>query len=65
MGISVMCDCGTTIDTKINSCYDIMIRGEDGYYKEIECVDCGSKYRVRFMVDILSPPTKTKIDEDD
>jgi hypothetical protein len=65
MNITIDCDCGNSIDTKINKDYDVLIKGENGYCKEIECINCGSIYRVRFMVDIIGPPTKIIKEEDE
>jgi hypothetical protein len=65
MNIIINCDCGANIDTSIDSNYDVLMLGEGGYHKEVECPSCGSKYRVRFMVDILCPSTKVKEEENE
>jgi hypothetical protein len=53
MNINIDCDCGYTIDTGIDKDYDILVKGEDGYHKEVICQECGSKYRIRLYVSIL------------
>jgi hypothetical protein len=51
--IKIDCDCGTTIDTGIESDYDVMIHGEKTFKKEITCSKCKTKYVVKLEVLIL------------
>lgn len=53
--IRIDCDCGECIKTDISSDYDVLMHGEDGYYKpNIQCPNCHTKYDVIFHVNINS-----------
>lgn len=51
--IKIDCDCGHTIETTIDSDYDVDEKSEGIDSDLIECPDCHTKYDVQLVVSIL------------